>query len=288
MDDTATFPLRPPGSSRKRVVLGIAAFAGLIAVAGALWWQLDRPAATPAPVAAPAATPEAPAAAPAPPAAVAEAPAPEPKAADAPLNAQTLGTALNDVFGAKGVSTLLRLDDFARRFVATVDNLPRAQAPSGLWPVKPAAGRFMVVERTGARVAVSPDNAARYTPLVLLAEQADAAAVVALYVRALPLLQQAYEDLGYPKGRFHTRLLAVIDHLLAAPPAPEILEVTLTEVKGDIPSTRPWLRYEFADPALEQASAGHKMMLRVGATNERRLKARLQALRAELLRVSQG
>ena len=104
---------------------------------------------------------------------------------------------------------------------------------------------------------------------------------------ALPLLQSAYEVLGYPKARFHTRLLAVIDHLLAAPAAPEILELTLTEVKGDIPSTRPWLRYEFADPAFEQASAGHKIMLRVGATNERRLKARLRDLRAELLRVSQ-
>lgn len=285
MDDTATPSLRPPASSGKRVLLGIAAVAGLIAIAGALWWQFDQPAPAAVPVAVPAAAPEA--AAPAPPAAVAEAPAPEPKPAEAPLTEQTLAAALNDVFGAKGVSALLRLDDFARRFVATVDNLPRAQAPSGLWPVKPAAGRFTVVERTGARVAVSPDNAARYTPLVLLAEQADAATVVALYVRALPLLQQAYEDLGYPKGRFHTRLLAVIDHLLAAPPAPEILEVTLTEVKGDIPSTRPWLRYEFADAALEQASAGHKMMLRVGATNERRLKARLQALRAELLRVSQ-
>lgn len=285
MDDTASFPLRPPGSSRKRIALGIGAVAGLIAIAGVLWWQFDRPAPTPAPVAAPAPAAEAPP--PAPPAPVAEAPAPEPKAAATPLDAQSLGAALNDVFGAKGVSTLLRLDDFARRFVATVDNLPRTQAPASLWPVKPAAGRFTVVERTGARVAVSPDNAARYTPLVLLAEQADAATVVALYVRALPLLQQAYEDLGYPKGRFHTRLLAVIDHLLAAPPAPEILEVTLTEVKGDIPSTRPWLRYEFVDPALEQASAGHKMMLRVGATNERRLKARLQALRAELVRVSQ-
>lgn len=286
MEDTASYPLRPPAGSRLRLVLGIAAVAGLIAIAGGLWWQLGGP----APVAAPAAPPAAPVEAVAPPApAVAEAPAPapEPRPAEAPLTAQTLDAALADVFGAKGVSALLRLDDFARRFVATVDNLPRAQAPSGLWPVKPATGRFMVVERTGARVAVSPDNAARYTPLVQLAEHADPATVVALYVRALPLLQQAYEDLGYPKARFHTRLLAVIDHLLAAPPAPEILEVTLTEVKGDIPSTRPWLRYEFADPALEQASAGHKMMLRVGATNERRLKARLQALRAELVRVSQ-
>lgn len=287
MEDTATHALRPPASSRKRVVLGLVAVVGLIAIAGVMWWQLDRPAPTPPPpvVMAPAPVAE-PAAVPAP--APVETPAPEPKVAAAPLTADTLGGALNELFGAKRVAALLRLDDFARRFVATVDNLPRAQAPASLWPVKPAAGRFMVIERTGDRVAVSPDNAARYTPLVLLAEQADAAAVVALYVRALPLLQQAYEDLGYPKGRFHTRLLAVIDHLLAAPPAPEILEVTLTEVKGDIPSTRPWLRYEFADPALEQASAGHKMMLRVGATNERRLKTRLQALRAELLRVSQG
>lgn len=286
MEDTATHALRPPASSRQRVVLGLAVVVGLIAVAGALWWQLDRTAPTPPPpvVTAPAPVAE-PAAAP-PPAAV-ETPAPEPKVAAAPLSADTLGDALNELFGGKSVTALLRLDDFARRFVATVDNLPRAQAPASLWPVKPAAGRFTVVERTGERVAVSPDNAARYTPLVLLAERADTAAVVALYTRALPLLQQAYADLGYPNARFHARLLAVIDHLLAAPAAPEILELTLTEVKGDIPSTRPWLRYEFADPAFEQASAGHKIMLRVGATNERRLKARLRDLRAELQRVSQ-
>lgn len=285
MDDTATHPLRPPASSRKRVALGVGAVIGLIAIAGGLWWQFGRQAPAPVPVAAPA-TP-ADVAPPAPAPAVAEAPVPEPRVAAAPLTADTLGAALNELFGAKSVAALLRLDDFARRFVATVDNLPRTQAPASLWPVAPAAGRFTVVERSGERVAASPDNGARYTPLVLLAERADPAAVVALYTRALPLLQQAYEDLGYPKARFHTRLLAVIDHLLAAPAAPEILELTLTEVKGDIPSTRPWLRYEFADAAFEQASAGHKIMLRVGATNERRLKARLRDLRAELLRVSQ-
>jgi hypothetical protein len=67
-----------------------------------------------------------------------------------------------------------------------------------------------------------------------------------------------------------------------------VLPLVLTEVKGEIPSTRPWLRYEFADPAFEGASAGQKMMLRVGATNERRLKTKLRELRAELVKQAQG
>lgn len=100
----------------------------------------------------------------------------------------------------------------------------------------------------------------------------------------LPLLQAAYEELGYPGQRFHTRLMTVIDQLLAAPAAPELIALTLVEVKGEVPSERPWVRYEFADPALESASAGQKIMLRVGAVNQRRLKAQLHALRAELVR----
>jgi hypothetical protein len=145
---------------------------------------------------------------------------------------------------------------------------------------------MQVIERNG-QLFVDADNAARYTPLVLLVEQVDAQAAVALYGRLLPLLQRAYEQLGYPSRRFHDRLVAVIDHLLAAPEAPEPIALTLLEVKGELPSQQPWLRYEFADPALQSASAGHKMMVRVGAVNERRLKARLRALRAELERQAQ-
>ena len=50
------------------------------------------------------------------------------------------------IFGREGMAQL-RINDFARRFVATVDNLGREQAPARLWPVNPAAGRF------GTRVA---------------------------------------------------------------------------------------------------------------------------------------
>ena len=93
------------------------------------------------------------------------------------------------------------------------------------------------------------------------------------------LFQQAYEELGYPGGHFNTRLVQVIDHLLAAPEPKQPPSVKLVDVKGEVPSTRPWVRYEYTDPALESLSAGQKIMVRVGVTHERRLKAWLSGFR---------
>ena len=107
---------------------------------------------------------------------------------------------------------------------------------------------------------------------------------VRLYARLYPLFQAEYVELGYPDGYFNDRLVQVLDHLLATPEPAGPLAVQLTPVEGEVPSLQPWVRYEFADPALEAASAGQKIMLRVGAVNERRLKAQLRALRAELVR----
>ena len=259
------------------------ALAVLALAAGGWWYQRSQvPApevqALPAPP-----QPEPVAAASAPAAAALVVPLPEPKVAEGPLDEAGVGAALAALVGPQAARSLLISDGFVRRFVVTVDNLGRDHAPPRLWPVQPVAGRFQVIERDG-RSYVNPDNAARYTPWVLLAEQIDPGAAVALYGRMLPLLQEAYEELGYPGQRFHTRLMTVIDQLLATPAAPELIPLTLVEVKGEVPSERPWVRYEFADPALESASAGQKIMLRVGAVNQRRLKAQLRALRAELVR----
>ena len=55
-------------------------------------------------------------------------------------------------------------------------------------------------------------------------------------------------------------------------------------MKGPISSDRPWVRYEFADPALEALPAGSKMLLRMGPENARRLKAKLAELRSAIAR----
>lgn len=191
---------------------------------------------------------------------------------------EALAAAVRDWLGQKAVQSMLQTDDLARRIVVTVDNLGRDHAPSWRWPVLPTPGR-LVVEQRGGATWISADNDLRYTPFVLMCETVDLAAAVELYRRMYPMLQQTYEEIGFPGRSFHARLLTVIDTLLAAPEPSQALEVTLVEVKGSVPSTRPWERYEFAQPELESLTAGQKILLRVGPVSHRRLKARLRELR---------
>lgn len=211
-----------------------------------------------------------------------EHPVPEPTAEAPALEPEGIAGALGDWLGRRDADAFLQAGDFPRRFVATVDNLGRSYAPASLWPVNPAGGRFTVQEQ-GGQATIAPDNASRYAPLVALAEAVDVRQAVALYVRLYPLLQQAYEDIGFPKAHFNDRLIQVIDLLLASPEPAGPVAVHLVEVKGPERPLRPWVRYEFTDPALEALTAGQKIMVRVGADNQRRLKARLAALRQALL-----
>jgi hypothetical protein len=204
----------------------------------------------------------------------------EPEAALPPLNDADgrVTAALNELLGKKAVASFLETGGFVRHFVATVDNLPRAQAPSRIWPTQRAPQAFEV-QGNGEVKTIGADNASRYTPFVLFAESVDSARAAALYARLYPLFQQAYEELGYPNRYFNDRLVAVIDHLLQAPVPEGPVQVKLTEVKGEMAGERPWISYEFVDPQLESLSAGQKMLVRMGPVNERRMKAKLKELR---------
>ena len=270
--------------SRRSWVVVVFALGLIAAGLGLQWW--NRRHVPPAPVVVVAAPPAPP------PAVVAsgvllEAPPPS-HPVDVPLTATPLAAkdvapALTNLIGRNAALTFLQTGDFPRRMVATIDNLGRSHAPSQLWPVNPMAGRFQVSERQDGTV-IGLDNSLRYTPFVRMVESVDVASAAALYLRLYPLLQRAYEDLGFPKRQFNDRVVQVIDQLLATPEAAQHEPVQLTEVKGPIASTRPWVRYEFVDPKLQALTAGQKIMLRVGPVNQRRLKARLVAFRAELTR----
>jgi hypothetical protein len=166
---------------------------------------------------------------------------------------------------------LLAPGAIVRQIVATVDNLPRKTVALRIQPVKPVPGAFETAEGAGGRV-IAPDNGKRYAPYISAAESIDTARLVGLYARLYPLFQQAYTELGYPKGYFNDRLIVVIDHLLATP-----------EPATPIELVQPKVMVQFADPALEERSAGQKIMLRIGLDNELRLKAKLREIRKALV-----
>ena len=177
---------------------------------------------------------------------------------------------LATVIGADAVSKFVAIDDVIRRIVSTVDNLPREKLALRLWPILPTAGKFTVVEHDG-RTELSPENHLRYEPVMVVVAAVDARRAAAFYQHFYPLFQQAYRDLGYPSGYFNDRLVEVIDHLLAAP-----------EVTGPIELVRPAVYYKYADPALEQLSAGQKVLIRIGPENGKLLKAKLAEFRRQI------
>ena len=96
--------------------------------------------------------------------------------------------------------------------------------------------------------------------------------LVAFYLYYYPLIQTAYEDLGYPSAYFNDRLIDVIDQLLRTP-------VT----SGQIRLVRPRVLYKYADPDLEALSAGQKVLIRIGPHNASRVKKKLRELRRGLV-----
>ncbi len=194
---------------------------------------------------------------------------------------KTVLDALAGLVGRKAVGAFLEDTGVVRRVVATVDNLPRKKASPSRWPVRPTAGRFTATPRNEGEY-LSLENDRRYEPLLQVMESADTGKLVALYVRLYPLFQQAYAELGYPKQYFNDRLIEVIDHLLATPELRGPIKLVPPDVKGPVKLERPWVMYEFADPDLEARSAGQKILLRMGAGNAGRVKAKLRDFRRQL------
>jgi hypothetical protein len=252
---------------------GLVAVAVLGAMATAAWYFWPAP---PAPAPAPVAkAPPSPAQPPSPPE---HYPAPlakgEPPTAALPALDESDGAilaALAGLLGREAAGRYLVPERLVRNIVVTVDNLPRKSFAMRLAPVTPVGGLLATTGRD-ATLAIAPENAARYAPWVALLEKVDTASLVSAYARAYPLFQQAYVELGYPDGHFNTRLVQVIDHLLAAP-----------EPAAPVRLVVPHVLAEYADPALEAESAGRKVLFRMGNANAARVKAKLRELRRALV-----
>ena len=261
--------------------LGAVVVAALVIGAIVAWYVWMRRSETPPPAPPVAAVPPAPAVAPqpnlappvrhpveaiAPPAAEAAKPLPTLAESDPALT-----DALSSLLPGGAFQALFYPDRVVRRFVATVDNLPRQTLAADLRPVRPAPGAFAVVGPPDARQ-IGLDNGSRYDAYVRALTSVDSRQLVAVYVHYYPLMQQAYRELGYPNGYFNDRLVDVIDDLLAAP-----------TVDGPVALAQPKVLYEYADPSLQSLSAGQKVMLRMGPQNEAKVKAKLREMRRLLV-----
>ena len=160
----------------------------------------------------------------------------------------------------------LLTDDLIRTFVVVVDNVAEGSPPSNHVKFLAPDESFQVRE-TADRTMIDPASYQRYNTLIDVVESIDPQGAATLYRGAQPLLQQAYEDLGYPGQSFEVALGRAVQRLLAVPVIEEPIEVD-TDIAA----------YKYHDERLEQLSPVAKQFLRLGPDNLMRLQAKVREL----------
>jgi hypothetical protein len=179
---------------------------------------------------------------------------------------------LGQLIPDKPTLNLLNLNFFIQKFVLFVDHLPTKNIPRLHLPLLPPEPGFVTVG-TGETLVIGQKNARRYRGYVSLVEAIPDAGLIRLYRGLYPLFQEAYRQSGIENGHFNDRLIEAFDDLLQTPePAAPLTVVAHVS------------RYRFANPALEELSAGQKILLRMGLENTRRVKMKIQGLRQALAR----
>ncbi|HRH76310.1 MAG TPA: DUF3014 domain-containing protein, partial [Cellvibrionaceae bacterium] len=141
-------------------------------------------------------------------------------------------------------------------------------APEGLFAVAKLS------DGPQAQFRLLPQNADRYDAYLDALRWANSDAGMALYERAYPQLQAAFEELGLGKRSFHQIAIIAIDNLLAAP-----------DVTGELILEQPKTRYTYLDAEIEKLPASHKLMLRIGAKHNQVVKQQLRQLRQRLVAI---
>lgn len=155
--------------------------------------------------------------------------------------------------------------DLIRSFVVSVDKIAVGSSPGK--ELKPAAppGRFQTLG-TGRTLRIDPASYDRYNSLANVVDAIDPEGAARAYRRLRPLMQQAFEELGYVNLSFDERLARALGQLVDVPVQ-----------EGDVMLKATSVTFQYADPELEALSPAQKHMLRMGPHNMRLVQTRLRA-----------
>jgi hypothetical protein len=171
----------------------------------------------------------------------------------------------------EGINRWLAPNELVRKFVVFVDNVAngqiarepaRALAPEGPFLVKPLSEDVFLLDEASYQ---------RYDAVTSVLLSIDARRAAEFYDLLRPLVQEAFEELGYPDKKFEDEVFRAIGRLLETPVITEPIRLT-----------QPVVMYEFEDAKLEGLSGAQKQMIRMGPKNTRALQAKLSEVALEL------
>ena len=161
-------------------------------------------------------------------------------------------------------------DQLIRKFVAAVDNIAQDEDPIAHIRHLAPPTRFQAMGPRTALVA-DPKSYRRFDAFASVAASIDGTAAARLYLNLGPLFDDAYAELGHPKGEFHQTLVRALGRLIATTTSPRRFDLVRQKVS-----------FAFADPQLEALAPAQKMMIRMGPDNRAKVQAKLEEFRAAL------
>lgn len=163
--------------------------------------------------------------------------------------------------------------DIIRNMVVFIDNFSRGELVAKFSPLEKPSGEFFVSEQDGVYL-MNSDSYLRYDKYARAISELNTENFINLYSLLTPLIDEAYQEIGYPSGNFNSTFLQAIDHVLETPIIYYQLELTL-----------PSVMYQYADENLESLPDTQKLLLRMGPDNLQMIKFKLRQIQNELQRL---
>ena len=167
------------------------------------------------------------------------------------------------------IDTLIENNDLVQRFVLLVDNIARGVINSKHSPLKKPEEKFYP-KKVNGKLLISDENFVRFTPYIDLLEALPANFWIEMYKSLMPLMDEAYEDLGYTENFSGVKDRAIQNILSIKPPL------------QDIEVHRPSVAYHYKDVAMQELNDVEKQLYRLGPYNTTRLQLFIKKFASEL------
>ena len=169
------------------------------------------------------------------------------------------------------INAWLAPSELIRKFVAFVDNIAHGQVAKEPVRVLAPQGQFLASKIDDEVFELDLRSYDRYNLFTEIVVSIDARRAAEFYHLLRPLIQSAYDELGYGKKPFDDVMFQAIGRLLETP-----------VIDRPIRLVRPVVMYKFEEERLESLSAAQKQMIRMGPRNTRLLQAKLSEVALEL------
>ena len=197
--------------------------------------------------------------------------APEIPEAELPLldhSDPELNDLVKDKFAGEAV-WLVKSDDLIRRVVVYIDNIAQGKIAREHAPFLAPKETFKVDDN--GEIVISEQSFKRYTPYVKLIQTLSPDQWMLLYKLYKPLINEAYQELGYADEDFDATLLDAIEMIENTP-----------AYQSKLPLQSESVAYKYQSHEWEALPAAQKQLLRMGPDNAAKVKQYLAELKTHL------